>query len=242
MESSSSRFDGSLDNAVHASLAGAHAVFAERRGNVLRYDPEVSIFTGMPAEPKPADWDALADLVGPGGVAVMPGTYPPYPDGWEVLAVNDGVQMVAERLEPAEEPEAVRLGPEDVPEMLDLVKRTKPGPFASRTIELGTYLGIRREGKLVAMAGERFRPPGYTEISAICTDDAWRGHGFASRLTRAVAVGIVKRGETPFLHAVATNTSAIRLYEKMGFTLRRTTVFPSARAPRIIESSSRTMI
>jgi predicted GNAT family acetyltransferase len=162
----------------------------------------------------------------------MPATYPPYPDGWETLSVNDGVQLVAESLEPAEDPEAVRLTAADVPEILDLVKRTKPGPFASRTIELGTYLGIRRNGKLVAMAGERFRPPGYTEISAVCTDDAWRGHGFASRLTRAVAVGIVKRDETPFLHAVATNTSAIRLYEKMGFTLRRTTVFPGVRAPR----------
>jgi predicted GNAT family acetyltransferase len=79
------------------------------------------------------------------------------------------------------------------------------------------------------MAGERLRPPGYTEISAVCTDDAWRGHGFASRLSRAVAASIMARGETPFLHAVATNTSAIRLYESLGFTLRRMTIFPRAR-------------
>lgn len=231
MESSSSRFDHPLDNPAYASLAGPHAVFAERRGDVLRYQPDVSPFIGMPDDPGPADWAAVADFVGPGGVAVLPALSAPFPVDWEVLAMNDGVQLVAESLEPAQDPEAVRLGADDVPEILDLVRRTKPGPFAPRTIELGTYLGIRREGKLVAMAGERLRPPGYTEISAVCTDDAWRGHGFASRLTRAVAAGIVKRGETPFLHAVATNVNAIRLYEKMGFALRRATVFPRARAP-----------
>lgn len=232
MESLSSRFDRQLDNPAYASLSGPHAAFAERSGNVLRYRPEISPFIGMPDEPGPGDWAAVAAWVGPGGVAVLPAMHAPFPDDWEVLAMNDGVQLVAESLEPAADPEAVELGPADVPEMLDLVKRTKPGPFAPRTIELGTYLGIRRDGKLVAMAGERLCVPGYTEISAICTDDAWRGHGFASRLTRAVAAGIVKRGDTPFLHAVATNANAIRLYEKMGFALRRTTVFPRARAPR----------
>ena len=67
------------------------------------------------------------------------------------------------------------------------------------------------------MAGERLKPPGWTEISAVCTDDAWRGHGFASVLIRALVAGIRARGETAFLHAVATNTGAIRLYEAMGF-------------------------
>jgi predicted GNAT family acetyltransferase len=76
------------------------------------------------------------------------------------------------------------------------------------------------------MAGERMRPPGWTEISAVCTDPAWRGHGFASRLTRAVAAGIVARGDTPFLHAIATNVTAIRLYKELGFTHRRDIQFP----------------
>lgn len=221
-----------LDSPVLASLTGEHARFAERVGNVLRYQPETSPFIGMPERPGSADWNALAELVGPGQVAVPPGTYPPFPEGWEMVGCNDCVQMVADSLEPAEDPEAVRLGPADVPEMLELTSRTKPGPFGPRTIELGAYLGIRREGRLVAMAGERMHPPGFTEISAVCTDDAWRGHGFASRLTRALTAIIAKRGETPFLHAIATNTNAIRLYEKMGFTLRRTTVFPRVRVPR----------
>jgi predicted GNAT family acetyltransferase len=131
----------------------------------------------------------------------------------------------------AADEEIVRLGPADAAEALDLVGRTRPGPFGPRTIELGGYLGIRREGALVAMAGERLRLDGYTEISAVCTDEDWRGHGFASRLTLAVAAGIRERGETPFLHTIATNTTAIRVYERLGFEFRRTTMFKIARVP-----------
>jgi predicted GNAT family acetyltransferase len=133
----------------------------------------------------------------------------------------------------------VRLGPADVPEMLDLTARTRPGPFLPRTYELGAYLGIRRDGALVAMAGERLKPPGWTEISAVCTDDAWRGHGFASALIRVLVAGIRARGETAFLHAVATNTGAIRLYEAMGFELRRTTVFRALRTPGDDQAAAR---
>jgi ribosomal protein S18 acetylase RimI-like enzyme len=128
--------------------------------------------------------------------------------------------------------EAVRLGAHDVPDMLALVERTRPGPFLPRTVELGTYLGIRRGGQLIAMAGERLHPPGWTEISAVCTDAAYRGRGLGSRLVRAVAAGIKERGETPFLHTAAANTGAIGLYESLGFRLRRTTRFTGVRVPR----------
>ena len=138
-----------------------------------------------------------------------------------MLGAGEGVQLVADSLDARPDDEAVTLGPADVPDMLSLAERTKPGPFLPRTIELGTYLGIRRDGELVAMAGERLRPPGWTEVSAVCTDPAWRGHGFASRLTRAVAAGIIARGDTPFLHAIAANVTAIRLYKDLGFTNRR---------------------
>jgi GNAT superfamily N-acetyltransferase len=131
----------------------------------------------------------------------------------------------------APDPEAVPLGPSDVPDMLDLTERTKPGPFRRRTVELGTYLGIRHDGKLVAMAGERLHPTGWTEISAVCTDEEWRGRGLGTRLVRAVGAGIRARGEIPFLHAVATNTTAIRLYEQLGFQHRRSTLFAAARIP-----------
>lgn len=134
-------------------------------------------------------------------------------------------------LDAAPDAEAVRLGPADVPDMLDLVERTQPGPFEPRTVELGTYLGIRRDGALVAMAGERLHPPGWTEISAVCTDPGHRGEGLATRLILAVAHGIRERGETPFLHTAASNTGAIRLYESLGFRLRRRVRFMAARVP-----------
>ena len=127
--------------------------------------------------------------------------------------------------------EAVRLTSVDVPEMLALVERTKPGPFLPRTVELGTYLGIRRDGVLVAMAGERLHPPGFTEISAVCTDASVRGQGLATRLVLAVAARIQERGETPFLHAAGTNTNAIRLYETLGFRLRQRPNFTALRVP-----------
>jgi predicted GNAT family acetyltransferase len=143
----------------------------------------------------------------------------------------EGVQLVDDGLAAAPDPEAVRLGPADVPEMLALTERTRPGPFLPRTVEMGVYLGIRREGALVAMAGERLHPPGWTEISAVCTDDAHRGQGLGTRLILAVAHGIRERGETPFLHAAADNTNAIRLYEALGFRLRRRATFLAARVP-----------
>jgi predicted GNAT family acetyltransferase len=142
------------------------------------------------------------------------------------------VQLVAQDLDATGDPEAVALGLADVPEMLELTGRTKPGPFVPRTVELGGYLGIRRAGRLVAMAGERMRPPGFAEISAVCTDEAWRGHGYAARLTRAVAAGIAARGETPFLHAAADNDNAIRLYKSLGFVHRRDVVFIAATPPK----------
>ncbi|MEV6836888.1 GNAT family N-acetyltransferase [Streptomyces sp. NPDC051133] len=220
-----------LDNPALASLTGPHARFAERRGRVLRYPVDVSPWLALPDEPDARDWDDLAALAGPGAEVPLPGFRGQVPDGWEVTFRVDGVQLVDDGLAAAPDPEAVRLGPADVPEMMDLVERTQPGPFLPRTIELGTYLGIRREGALIAMAGERLHPPGWTEISAVCTDPAFRGEGLATRLVLAVAHGIRERGETPFLHTGARNTGAIRLYESLGFRLRLRTAFLAAKTP-----------
>ncbi len=213
-----------LDNAFWHSLSGDHAALAERVGRAARYRPEVSVFAGLEATDDERAWADAARLVGPGGRIVTAGVTAP-PAGWENTFSLNGVQMVATALRGEPDPEAVRLGPADVPEMLDLIARTDPGPFRERTIELGTYLGIRHDGALVAMAGERLSPPGWTEISAVCTDPAYRGRGLAARLVRAVAAGIEARGRTPFLHAAAENVNAIRLYEKLGFTARRSIVF-----------------
>jgi ribosomal protein S18 acetylase RimI-like enzyme len=220
-----------LDNPTWASLTGPHARFAERQGRVLRYPEDVAPFLALPDDPGEQDWLDVAELAGPGATVVLAATAARPPSGWTVLDEIPGVQLVDEGVAAAPEPEAVRLGPADVPEMLDLVERTRPGPFRKRTVELGTYLGIRRGGALVAMAGERLHPPGYTEISAVCTDPAYRGQGLATRLVLAVAAGIRERGEIPMMHAAAGNTSAIRLYLSLGFALRHRPDFVAVRVP-----------
>ncbi|TCK22118.1 GNAT family N-acetyltransferase [Pseudonocardia endophytica] len=220
-----------LDNPARASLLGPHARFAVRQGSVLRYPPDVAPFVAMPDEPDSGAWADVVALVGPGALAQISGGDVTPPEGWVVVTDGEGVQMVDGGMRPEPDPEAVVLGPDDVPEILELVARTRPGPFGPRTVELGTYLGLRHDGELVAMAGERLHPPGWTEISAVCTDPRFRGRGLASRLVRAVAAGIRERGETPLLHAAATNVTAIRLYEELGFRLRRRTRFVALRAP-----------
>ncbi|MFF9983108.1 GNAT family N-acetyltransferase [Streptomyces erythrochromogenes] len=232
-----------LDNPAWASLSGAHSAFAEHPGGLrpgaspaarasraARYDPDVSPFGALADPADPRSWADLAALVGEGGVASLAGVLTP-PEGWETVGVIEGVQLVDTSLRAGPAPEAVRLGPSDVPEVLALIELTKPWPFLPRTVELGTYLGIRHRGRLIAMAGERLHPPGWTEISAVCTHPGYRGRGLATRLVRAVAAGIRERGEVPFLHTSAANTGAIRLYESIGFTLRRRPFFMAVRAP-----------
>jgi ribosomal protein S18 acetylase RimI-like enzyme len=220
-----------LDHPVWAALNGPHAHLGEVRGQVARYHPDVAPFVTLRPDPDQLAWADLRAIAGPGTEIVLPGVSADPPPDWEIVFEIPGVQLVDTALRAEPDPEAVWLGPPDVPEMLDLVARTEPGPFRKRTIELGTYLGIRREGRLVAMAGERLHPPGWTEISAVCTDPGHRHQGLATRLVRAVAAGIRARGETPFLHAAASNANAISLYEHIGFTLRRTTTFRAVRIP-----------
>ena len=117
-------------------------------------------------------------------------------------------------------PEILRLGQEDSPEMVALATLTKPGPFGRRTHELGTYLGIRCDGKLVAMAGERLKVPGYTEVSAVCTHPDHLGKGYARALMTEIMRGIREGGDIPMLHVRADNARAIELYERLGFRTR----------------------
>jgi predicted GNAT family acetyltransferase len=114
----------------------------------------------------------------------------------------------------------VPLGDADAEEMLALATLTRPGPFQRNTHRMGQFVGVRIDGRLAAMAGERFRFPGHTEVSGVCTHPDFRGRGLAGRLSRHVAVAIAARGDTAFLHAWQTNTAAIRLYERLGFRLR----------------------
>jgi ribosomal protein S18 acetylase RimI-like enzyme len=220
-----------LDNAGWAALNGPHAEFAEVNGQAARYPADVSPFAALADTTDPAAWRDLAALAGPGAQVFVPGRTVQPPPGWDRVFAVDGVQLTGETVAGAHDPEAVRLGAADVPEMLDLVERTDPGPFRKRTVELGTYLGVRRDGRLVAMAGERLHVPGWVEISAVCTDPDHRGGGLAARLIRAVTAGIRDRGEQPFLHTGAANTIAIRLYERLGFTARIPVLFGMYRVP-----------
>jgi ribosomal protein S18 acetylase RimI-like enzyme len=220
-----------LGNPAYASLSGPDAPLAERRGRVLRYAGDVCPFVGLPDRPEPADWADLAALAGPGGsVGLAAAPFAP-PEGWEVTLRLPGLQMLGDRVAGAPDEEAVPLGPADVPEMMDLVERTQPGPFRPGTVRLGGYLGIRRGGVLAAMAGERLHPTGFAEVSAVCTDPGFRGQGLARRLVDAVVAGVRARGVRPFLHVAGGNTGAIRLYEAMGFTVNREVVFVAARVP-----------
>lgn len=209
---------GPLDEPVRASLLGPHEHLAQRLGYAVRYAPEVSPFLAEPRHPD--EWDDVATLVGPGGRTVVPAFADLSPVGLDVARALPGVQLVGDAVDGRPDPALVRLGPDDVPAMRELVARTRPGPFGPRTVELGTYLGVVEDGELVAMAGERLHPPGYSEISAVCTTPSCRGRGLASRLVRALVADIRARGEIPFLHAAADNVAAIRLYEELGFRLR----------------------
>jgi ribosomal protein S18 acetylase RimI-like enzyme len=220
-----------LDNPVYASLTGPHRHFARQAGRSVRYPSNVSPFAGFAGPPEPADWQDMAQIAGAATLLILTGVVGDPPSDWEVLDRIPGVQLVDDGVAAAPYDEAIRLGADDVPEMLALVADTRPGPFLPRTVELGTYLGVRRDGRLVAMAGERLHPPGLTEISAVCTAAEFRGQGLSTRLVHAVAHQIRARGETPFLHASASNEAAIRLYRSLGFRLARTPGFLGVRTP-----------
>ncbi len=182
-------------------------------------------------------WDDLADLLGVGAVADLFSSPASPPPSWRPVFVQPGVQMtltdsgLTSATSSLVEAELVELTGDDLPEMLQMTTIARPGPFGPRTRHLGTYLGIRRHGELVAMAGERLHPSGWTEISAVCTAPHARGRGYAARLVSELADRITVRGDRPFLHALADN-GAVRLYRSLGFGLRISpAVPPSSPAP-----------
>jgi ribosomal protein S18 acetylase RimI-like enzyme len=220
-----------LDEIVWASLTGPrHRHLVQRHGSAARYHPDVAPFVALADPSDPRGWSDVAGLVGAGTTFAVSGSGVVPPPEWDCTLVGTGVQLVDVALDKQPDRDAVRLGPADVPQILDLVERTRPGPFRPRTIELGQYLGIRHGERLVALAGERLHPAGWTEISAVCTDPAYRGRGLASRLVSAVGAGIAERGHRVLLHGLATNP-AIGLYLSLGFRLRRLTEFRSVTTP-----------
>jgi predicted GNAT family acetyltransferase len=210
-----------LDRPIWHALTGRQSAFAQGTGHARRYVADVGVFAATRDDTPEALADLAALVRAHGHVVILQVGDVPVPPGTVAQATMLGVQMVARKIEPLDSTTPVeRLTAADVPEMLALTAATQPGPFFARTHELGAFWGVKHGGRLVAMAGERMKLPGYTEVSGVCTDPAHRGKGYAALLSRTVATQIIARGETPMLHAYASNTSAIRLYEQLGFDLR----------------------
>jgi predicted GNAT family acetyltransferase len=214
-----------LDNAVWTALTTRQAKYAESFDQARRFMPDVASLAAI-LEPTVRGFESLAGLLSAGRTIALAleSPYQPRP-GWSLVVGVPMPQMVYQGTSlpltrSSSDPEIIELGAADVPEMMQLTTITKPGPFDRRTYELGTYLGIRREGKLVAMAGERLKIPDHTEVSAVCTHPEHIGHGYARILMTEVMQRIRSRGETPFLHVREDNVRAIELYHRLGFVRR----------------------
>jgi ribosomal protein S18 acetylase RimI-like enzyme len=212
---------GLLDNPTWSALTTQQTALARRNELAARYEPSIAPFAAVQSM-TPAAFDALARLLDHGeSVLVQTQTEAPSFDGlrWEFLF--SALQMIDDAPAPDDVCAVERLGANDTAAMVDLTKRTNPGPFAARAIETGNYIGLHEHGRLIAMAGERMRLDGFVEISAVCVDDAHRGKGIAGRLMNVLRREIRQRGEVPFLHVRGDNASAIGLYRRLGFSDRK---------------------
>ncbi len=210
-----------LDSLIWSALSGRQSNFAEGGVIALRMRADIGPFAAA-ADDSPDAVAALGALVPEDGDISLLQPKPPQPPTGIAVAMSAlGLQMTitaftADRAAFPIEP----LGDGDAAEMLALALLTKPGPFRANTHRLGRFLGIRDQGRLVAMAGERLKTDGFTEISAVCTHPDYRGRGYGAALMRAVGDRLLTEGETPFLHTYADNAGAIALYRKLGFTAR----------------------
>lgn len=218
-----------LDRPIWSALTGPQARFAEAAGSARRFPTAVTALGALETVDTAA-YASLASIQKPREVtALFLHELPNVPAGWTLVRTLPLFQMVHQAGNGSANsrqdavPRWIELGTPDEPEMLALAQLTEPGPFGTRTRELGTYLGIRQEGRLVAMAGERLHLPGFTEISAVCTHPDHTGQGYAAELMLELMARIRRRGETPCLHVRSNNTRAIQLYERLGFKQR--TVF-----------------
>lgn len=212
-----------LDRPAWASLTSRHAGFAEGDTRARRYRPAIVPFAAS-ADDSPESLSALGALLKPGETAVLlqAGAIR-LPASLRASRWAEGVQMLAGgSFAPFEDERVMQLGPADAADMLALARLTEPGPFSLKALDIGRFWGVRENGRLVAMAGERMAQPGYVEVSGVCTHPDARGRGLARLLSRYVAGRIAAAGDRPYLHAFATNTPAIRLYESIGFVLRKT--------------------
>ena len=214
--------DHPLDRPVWNALTTRQSGLALGNGHAVRIDAAYGLFAAA-ADPSPASLAALAAILPDEGQVGMveAADWPPVPG-----VVNQpplGVtQLIAGALTtvPPDGFEIVDLTEDDAAEMFGLARLTQPGPFFERTHRLGDFVGVRVGGRIAAMAGERLKLPGFTEVSAVCTHPDHRGHGYAQALMGVVAGRIEARGETPFLHVYPHNVGAIRIYQHLGYRIR----------------------
>ncbi|HYX67811.1 MAG TPA: GNAT family N-acetyltransferase [Terriglobales bacterium] len=211
-----------LDNPIWNALTTEQAHLSVGDGRARVFQPEISVLAGV-RERSAEAWHSLAGLAGQGTLGNFMVAEPGAAPGFEQVLSTPLLQMVQTGEAPATSNPAkiLTMSAADVPEMAALVELTKPGPFSARTIEMGTYLGIRESGRLAAMAGERLHLPGYVEVSAVCTHPESAGKGYAAALMSTLIAGIRSRGETPFLHVRPDNARAIALYRRLGFSDRK---------------------
>jgi len=215
-----------LDRPVWSALNSGWAHLARGDERALQLDPAYGPFAAA-ASDAPENLAALSEFpLSVDGMWLQEGAaLAAPPPGLMIERTAIVAQMIADAVRPGEPAfEITPLTEADALAMQELAARTKPGPFAQRTHELSPFIGVKHEGRLIAMAGERMQLHDYAEVSGVCTDPDHRGRGYAAGLMRAVARRILARGKTPFLHAYAANTGAIRLYETIGFRVRRETV------------------
>jgi predicted GNAT family acetyltransferase len=213
-----------LDRPVWSALTTRWARIAEGDARARRVDRDYGVF-GAAADRSAENLAALAALVPEQGeIWLVEREDWPAPPGTRFARRAECVQMICDGLSPGKAPgfEIVELGEHDAPAMYDLAMLTKPGPYAAHTNRLGEFIGVKQNGRLIAMAGERMKMPGLSEVSGVCTHPDHRGRGYAGALMRVVAERMLARGETPWLHAYASNTGAIALYESLGFRLHGT--------------------
>jgi ribosomal protein S18 acetylase RimI-like enzyme len=211
-----------LDNPVWSALSTEN--FASGIGNEIAkyYLPEVSPFAAV-QDYSPENFQALFDITpARAQLAIITNRHTLAPGPWQILSRIDGYQMIYNRSvhDLAEGLELVKLSMVDVPQMMELTALTKPGPFLSRTIDLGNYEGIFDGSRLVAMGGFRFHSENYIEISAVCTHPDYQGRGYASQLILNQISRIHKDGKHAYLHVRGDNRRAIQIYQKMGFETR----------------------
>jgi len=197
-------------------------------GDACKYQTDVAPFAAV-RQRSQASMRQLHSLLALHETVYMMGAEPLVVPGLAFNYTLPGLQMIfpenAALPALAAPVELHRLSCENAAEMVALTEVAFPGYFRIRTCEMGTYYGIRIDGQLVAMAGERLAFDRYKEISAVCTHPGHRGKGYAAALVTQLLACHRRDGWLSCLHTGAANKKAIALYHRLGFITAREVAF-----------------